>query len=99
MSGKRPRIESAILIGLTISTLGIALALPWLLNSNYYLQLFALAGINVILALGLNIVLGFTGPARARACGFVRRRSLCVRAAGHADQHVVLARLAGERRY
>jgi branched-chain amino acid transport system permease protein len=55
------KVESPTLFVLSIVTLCTAVALPWLLNSNYYLQLFVLAGINIILSLGLNIVLGFTG--------------------------------------
>jgi branched-chain amino acid transport system permease protein len=55
------RAQSAALVVLSIATLCVAIALPWLLNSNYYLQLFVLAGIHIILALGLNIVLGFAG--------------------------------------
>lgn len=61
MSLRRPERKSAALVAISLAALGVAIALPWLLNSGYYLQLFALAGINVILALGLNIVLGFTG--------------------------------------
>jgi branched-chain amino acid transport system permease protein len=49
------------LVAVTVASLTVALALPWILNSNYYLQLFTLSGINIILALGLNIILGFTG--------------------------------------
>jgi branched-chain amino acid transport system permease protein len=61
MSDRLPTTEKAALQFLSIVALCLAIALPWLLKSNYYLQLFVLAGINVILALGLNIVLGFTG--------------------------------------
>ena len=55
------KVQSAALVVLSVVTLCVAIALPWILNSNYYLQLFVLAGINIILALGLNIVLGFAG--------------------------------------
>ncbi|HKS62729.1 MAG TPA: branched-chain amino acid ABC transporter permease [Xanthobacteraceae bacterium] len=55
------KVQSAALAVLSVVTLCVAIALPWILNSNYYLQLFVLAGINIILALGLNIVLGFAG--------------------------------------
>jgi branched-chain amino acid transport system permease protein len=52
---------SPLLVVFTVVLLAVAIALPWILNSGYYLQLFILSGINIILALGLNIVLGFTG--------------------------------------
>jgi len=61
MSGTEPFRISVARGAAWSAALAVAVALPWILNSNYYLQLFILAGINIILALGLNIVLGFTG--------------------------------------
>lgn len=58
---RRPPRTPRTLIVVSVISLAVAVALPWILNSNYYLQLFILAGINIILALGLNIVLGYTG--------------------------------------
>ena len=42
--------------------LGVALALPWLTGgSKYYMHLLVLAGIFVLMALGLDMVLGYLG--------------------------------------
>ncbi len=41
--------------------LALALVLPIWIGSGYYLQLYTLAYVQVILALGLNIILGFAG--------------------------------------
>jgi branched-chain amino acid transport system permease protein len=60
MRGRNGRGSVALAV-ISLAALAFAIALPWLVKSNYYLQLFALAGINIILALGLNIVLGLTG--------------------------------------
>jgi branched-chain amino acid transport system permease protein len=61
MSSAKTNRMSPLLVVFTVVALVLAIALPWILNSGYYLQLFILSGINIILALGLNIVLGFTG--------------------------------------
>lgn len=39
----------------------VALVLPLWIGSGYYLQLYTLAYVHVILALGLNVILGFAG--------------------------------------
>jgi len=56
---RRGLSPAAVTLGL--GSLGGALVLPWVIGSGYYLQLYTLAYVNVILALGLNIILGFTG--------------------------------------
>ena len=48
--------------GLYILLLGGAMAvLPWLLNNEYYLTVFIFLGINVILVIGLNLLMGYAG--------------------------------------
>lgn len=44
-----------------IAVLAVAVALPLLFPSNYYVQLFSQTLINLIAALGLNIVMGLAG--------------------------------------
>jgi branched-chain amino acid transport system permease protein len=44
-----------------LATLALLLALPWIFSGDYHQRLFIVCGLNVMLALGLNLVMGYTG--------------------------------------
>jgi branched-chain amino acid transport system permease protein len=44
-----------------VAFLAAAIALPWILTGNYHWHLLVLAGIFVLMALGLDLVLGYVG--------------------------------------
>jgi branched-chain amino acid transport system permease protein len=48
-------------IARTASLLAAALALPWLVAGKYHLHLLVMAGLFVLMALGLDLVLGYLG--------------------------------------
>lgn len=54
---------------LAIVMVAIAI-LPFVLTSNYQVSILAIAGIHVLLALGLNLVMGYTGQVSLGHAGF-----------------------------
>ena len=62
--------HAAWLLGVVVILLGINLAVTRVLNA-YYLQILILCGINVILAVSLNLINGFTGQFSIGHAGFM----------------------------
>jgi branched-chain amino acid transport system permease protein len=55
--GQRKRVDIAILCCLTL----ITFAIPWAVKSSFYIHILIMSAINAVLAIGLNLCMGFIG--------------------------------------
>ena len=60
MEMKRKKISVTSLI-LPVIMLVVAVVLPMIFSTNYYIQLFSQTLINLVAVLGLNVVMGLAG--------------------------------------
>lgn len=65
MEMKRKKISVTSLI-LPVIMLVVAVILPMIYSTNYYIQLFSQTLINLVAVLGLNVVMGSGGPDEPR---------------------------------
>lgn len=69
---KKPLIRLSLHLGLSAALFGVALVMMLTgLMDRYVMQVFTLAGINIIIALGLNLISGFTGQLALGHAGFM----------------------------